>query len=50
MTIGELIEELRRYDRSYQVTIWVDGERCEITDVDDSFIEQGTIELNAEVS
>ena len=50
MTIGELIEELRRYDRSYQVTIWVDGERCEITQIDDSFIEQGIIEINAEAS
>lgn len=50
MTIGELIQELKKYDRSFQVTIHVDNERCEIYDIDDSFIEQGIIELNAEVS
>ena len=50
MTVGELIQELKKYDRSFQVTIHVDNERCEIYDIDDSFIEQGIIELNAEVS
>ena len=50
MTVGEIIQELRRFDPSYQVTVFVDNERCEIWGIDDSFIEQGIIELNAEIS
>lgn len=50
MTVGDLIQQLKQYDRSFEVKIWVDGERCEIFDIDDSFIEQGIVELNAEIS
>lgn len=47
MTVKDLIDKLRNYYQYTEVTIWVDGERYELSDVDDSFIAQGIIELNA---
>lgn len=46
MTIKELIDKLRQYDQYTYVTIWVDGDRYELTEIDDSFIKHGFIELN----
>jgi hypothetical protein len=40
MTVGELIEELNKFPPKTWVFVWVDGERKEVLEIDDSFFEE----------
>jgi len=47
MTVAELIEELNKFPPDTDVTAWIDGERKDVLDIDDSFFdEHAFIELN----
>jgi hypothetical protein len=47
MKVYELLEELSDMPHDADVYVWVDGERYPMTMVDDSFLDQGFVELNA---
>ena len=47
MTVGELIEELNKFPPKTWVFVWVDGERKDVLEIDDSFLEKHRfIEIN----
>ena len=48
MKVKELIEKLKDLPPETQVYLWLDGERHEIEDIDDSFVDgYEFVELNA---
>jgi hypothetical protein len=40
MTVGELIEELNKFPPDTDVLAWLDGERKEVLEIDDSFVKE----------
>jgi hypothetical protein len=47
MTVGELIEALNKFPPKTWVFVWVDGERKDVFEIDDSFLEKNRfIEIN----
>jgi hypothetical protein len=40
MTVGELIEELNKFPPKTYVFVWIDGERKDVFEIDDSFLEK----------
>jgi hypothetical protein len=50
MKVHELIQILKQYPADADVLLWVDGDRFEMTDVDDSYLEEyNYVEINAGV-
>ena len=50
MKVKQLIEILMEQPADADVSVWVDGERLELLDVDVSFVdEHNFVELNAEM-
>ena len=47
MTVAELIEALSELPPTLQVYAWIDGDRERVNSVDDSFIADGFIDINA---
>jgi len=46
MRVKELIQALQKIPQESHVYIWVDGDRYPITDVDDSFVDDGWVDIN----
>lgn len=53
MTALELRDKLQEYNKTeleqLRVTIWVEGERYEVSDIDESFTEVSFLELTAKI-
>ena len=47
MTVKQMIDALKDQPMDAKITVWMDGERLDIIDLDDSFAEDGFIEINA---
>lgn len=47
MKIKELIHLLSQFDPELKVMVWAEGDRLDDLSVDESFIDQGFIEINA---
>ena len=50
MTAQQLIEHLKQLPPETFVYLWVDGDRFDIKEVDDCFVNNGYIDLNVEVT
>ena len=48
MKINELIQELNKLPQNLEVYLWVNGSRIAVNSVDDSFIEEGLVDINGE--
>ena len=48
MKINELIQELNKLPQNLEVYLWVNGSRIAVNSVDDSFTEEGIVDINGE--
>lgn len=48
MKVKELIQELSKLPQNLEVYLWVDGDRHRSHSIDDSFIDENIIDINAE--
>ena len=48
MRVNELIQQLSKLPQNLEVYLWVDGDRHRAHSIDDSFIDENIIDINAE--
>lgn len=48
MKVKELVKQLNELPQDLEVYLWVDGERHRSDSIDDSFIDENIIDINAE--
>jgi hypothetical protein len=48
MKVCELVQQLSKLPQNLEVYLWVDGERHRAHSIDDSFIDENIIDINAE--
>ncbi len=48
MNVRELIRKLRRIHPTTEVYLWLDGTRIVLESIDDSFEEEGWIDINVQ--
>lgn len=49
MNAKQLIEELQKLPEDTMMYVWLDGNRYEVEQVDDSFFNDGYADINAEI-
>ena len=48
MKVKELVAQLNELPQDLEVYLWINGNRLRVDSVDDSFVEEGMVDINAE--
>jgi len=48
MQVKELVAQLNELPQDLEVYLWINGNRLRADSVDDSFVEEGMVDINAE--